>query len=279
MTQRDVDGERIVDRNTFLPPDDTAGRIEKLERGYTLPQQTVLERLETQEATNADLADQIINIANTTTNTSVTTGGGQSFIPYGNWMAPGGYASGNPNSYATVSISDEAFYVIPYMCAAGTYDEWAFILHNDLDTMMAGCFSVAIYDAAGGKAGEFNYVWDGPSAPATIPGGGTIIVGTGAATLPADGTYWFMFASSGNSRWNSVFAARGINGPYSVMPLVAVTTATASLEMWPQHGLAGFSVYGSVGGAFAIPMPATLPSMTAYFPFSSVVPRVYLGRA
>jgi hypothetical protein len=277
VTQRDANGERIVDRNTFLPPDDTTDRLSKIERGYTLPQQAVLQRLETQEATSSDLADQIINISNTST--SVTTGGGQSFIPYGNWMAPGGYASGNPNTYSTVSVTDQAFYVIPYMCAAGTYDEWAFILHNDLDTLMAGCYSVAIYDAAGGKAGEFNIVWDGPAAPGPITGGGTVVVGSGAATLPADGTYWFMFASSGNSRWNSVFATRGINGPYSVMPLVATRTATNLLEMWPQHGLAGFGVYGSVGGAFAIPMPATLPSMTSYFPFSSVVPRVYLKRA
>ncbi len=138
MTQRDANGERIVDRNVFLPPDDTTDRLSKIERGYTLPQQAVLQRLETQEATNSDLADQIINISNTST--SVTTGGGQSFIPYGNWMAPGGYASGNSSSFATVSISDQAFYVVPYMCAAGTYDEWAFILHNDLDTLMEGCY-------------------------------------------------------------------------------------------------------------------------------------------
>ncbi len=279
MTQRDASGERIVDRNMFLPGDDTESRIAKVERGYTLPQQAILEQLEVQQATSAELATQIINVSNTTTNTSVTTGGGFAFIPYGVWMAPGGYASENSNNYSTVSITDEAFYVIPFMCAAGTYDEWAFLTHNDIDTLMAGCYSFAIYDAAGGKAGEFHFVWDGPSAPAAIPGGGTVVVGTGTATLPADGTYWFMFASSGNSRWNISFAARGINSPYSVMPLVGTRTATASLELWPQHGQAGFSVYTSVGGASAIPMPASLPSMASYSPFSAVVPRVYLKRA
>jgi hypothetical protein len=275
VTQRDANGERIVDRNTFLPPDDTDSRIAKIERGYTVPQQTILDRLAAQEVTNADVADQIVTIANTTVNTSVTTGGGVAFIPSGQWMAPGGYASNNPVSYSTVSIMDSAFYVIPFMCAAGTYNEWAFIVHNDVTSSMRGCYSLGIYDAAGGKAGDFKFEFDGPggSTPRT---GGTVVTGTGSATLAADGTYWFLFASTGNSQWVSQFSTRGINSPYAVLPLVASNTATASLELWPQPGLAGFSVYPS--NVLPISLPASLPAMGAYYPFGSVVPRVYLRR-
>jgi hypothetical protein len=274
VTQRDENGERIVDRNTFLPPDETTERLSKIERGFTLPQQNILERLETQEATNADLADQIFTVSNTTVNTSVSGGSGVGFIPYGDWLLPGGWTSRTGNSTAGFAGK---LSVVPFLLTAGTYDELAFQLSTiPLNPAYSGgvaverCLAIAIYDAAGGKHGEFQYVYD--STPGITVPTDTVLAAAGSAVIPADGTYWVAFASSATDG-SGIFVKASGGGEW-VFP---TGTRMAFIDLPYASGAVQLQKYG-VYSAYVVPigMPLALTNLDTYGADSNAVPLLWL---